>query len=555
MTIRGFGFWLLLFSPALAQTPPLLGTGSISGKITVEGKPASGVVVQLHKDNERWESNKPATSVTTDADGVFKFDRLPAARYYLTPSAPGFYNPQQKSEWDGGGISLNLGDSEHASGTDFALRRGAVVTGRLFDANGRAIIEQQVVLKKLGAGNNPQIIRCSDASDDRGVYRCYGLEPGKYIVGAGTDPKENNFVALGARTYQRLWYPGVTQEEQATPLEITVEKETAGIDLKLERAKKGFKVMGRVYDADTSKPVPNVMLGLGTLNAEGIMTNMTFGGGSGSNNEGEFKLEGITKGKYRAIPHSWNAPEYYGDGVEFEVDNEDISGLEVKMHKGATIQGTVVLEEGASPEAQKKLSGLNLVAQARDANAKETDWNAATNSWSGIDAAGNVQFKGVRTGRVTFHLQGKELKGFSIARLERDGAPLTDGLQVNAGETITGLRIVLAQGSATIRGEIKVEGGTLPEDVSLRLRAKTASKTQGDGWGNIDARGKFVIENLSSGSYELVVETYMNRPPFGKPAVTLQPNAKTVQVTNGQDTTVNLTVTMGSKEASKEEKQ
>jgi hypothetical protein len=40
----------------------------------------------------------------------------------------------------------------------------------------------------------------------------------------------------------------------------------------------------------------------------------------------------------------------------------------------------------------------------------------------------------------------------------------------------------------------------------------------------------------------------MNRPPYGKPSVTLQPNAKTVQVTNGQDAIVNLTVTIGSKE-------
>ena len=550
MVIRVFGFWVLLLSTAFAQGPQQFGTASISGKVTIEGKPAPGVTVRIQKSDEQWDTNKPPATVTTDADGIFKLEKLLAAQYIITPSVPGYYNPQKKNEWQEG-ITINLSDGEQASGQDFALKRGAVVTGRLFDANGRAIIEQQVVLKKIG-GSKAQTIQCTELSDDRGVYRCYGLEPGKYIVGAGTDPKENNVVMIGARSYVRAWYPGVAQEEQSTPVEATIEKEASGIDLKLERKKKGFKVIGRVFDSDTGKPVPNIMIALGTVNDEDITTGYSMGGGSGSNAEGEFKLEGITKGKYRAILQPYGNTEYVGDPVTFEVDDGDVTSLDIKMRKGATIQGTAVLEDGASPEAQRKLVGVNLVAQARDPQAKETDWYSATNSWSGIDAAGNVQFKGVRTGNVTINLTGKEAKGFSIRRIERDGAPVTDGLQVNAGETITGLRIVLALGSGTIRGEIKVEGGTLPEDVGLRIRAKTTNKSQGDGWGNIDARGKFLIENLNSGSYDLVVETFMNRPPYTKPSATLQTNSKTVQVTNGQDQTVNLTVTIGS--TNKEEK-
>lgn len=553
MLIRVFGFWLLLLSATLAQTPPPLGTGSISGKVTVEGKPAPGVVVRIQKSDEQWNSNKPPTTATTDADGVFKLDKLPAAQYVVAPSVPGFYNPQKKNEWQEG-IFLNLGEGEQAGGQDFALQRGAVVTGRLFDVNGRGLIEQQVVLKKIGGTANAQTIQCNDRSDDRGVYRCYGLEPGKYIVGAGNDPKDSNYPILGTQSYVRAWYPGVAQEDQATPLELTVEKETTGIDLKLERKKKGFKVMGRIFDADTGKPVPNIMLGLGTANEEGAVTGMAFGGGSGSNAEGEFKIEGITKGKYRAIPQTWGAPEHYGDSVDFEVDAGDVTGLEIKMHKGAVLQGTAALEEGAPPDAQKKLFSVNLVAIARDSKAKDSDWFASSQSNSGIDAAGNVQFKGVRSGNVTIGLTGNIANGFSIARIERDGAPMTEGLIVNAGETVTGLRIVLAQGSATIRGEVKVEGGTLPEGVAMNIKAKSTNKTQGERYGSIDARGKFLIEYLSSGSYELVVETFANRPPYGKPSVTLQSNSKTVQVTNGQDSNVNLTVTMGSKEPRKEEK-
>lgn len=552
MILRLVSLWLLLVTAAVAQNQPQNGTSSISGKITVEGKPAPGVTVRIQKSEEQWSSNKPPTAVTTDGDGLFKLDKLSAGQYVIAPFAPGYYNPQKKSEWQEG-VYINLSDNEHASGQDFALKRGAVVTGQLFDTNGRAVIEQQVVLKKVGGNAKAQVIQCNESSDDRGVYRCYGLEPGKYIVGAGNDSKEEQFPILGARSYVRAWYPGVAQEDQATPIEVTVEKETSGIDLKLERKKKGFRVMGRIFDADTGKPVPNIMVGIGTRDEQNMVRGMAFGGGSGSNAEGEFKIEGVTKGKYRAMPQSWGSPEHFGDGVDFEIDSEDVSGLEIKLHKGATIQGAVVLEEGATPDAQKKLLGISLVAVARDPKAKDTDWYATTQSVSGVDAAGNIQFKGVRAGKVTISPSSTGVKGFALARIERDGAPLVDGLQVNTGETITGLRIVLAQGNAAIRGEIKVEGGTLPEDVGMNIKAKPANKAQNDGWGSIDARGKFQIENLSSGSYELVVETYANRPPFDKPSVKLQPNSKTVQVASGQDSTINLTVMIGSKE--KEDKQ
>jgi hypothetical protein len=545
-------FCLLLLSPVLAQTPPSLGTGSISGKVTIEGKPAPGVSVRIQKSDEQWNPSKTPPTVMTDHDGIFKLDRLPAAQYVIAPSVPGFYNPQKKSQYQDG-IYINLGDGEQASGQDFALKRGAVVTGRLSDGSGRSLIEQPVVLKKVGGQGKSQTIQCSERTDDRGIYRCYGLEPGKYIVGAGSDPKDESYPMLGAQTYARVWYPSVAQEEQATPLELTVEKETANIDLKLERKKKGFKVMGRVFDADTGKAVPNVMLGIGTISENGNVTGMTFGGGSGSNAEGEFKIEGVAKGKYRAIPRAWTALEYFGDGIEFEVDDSDVTNLEIKMHKGAVIQGTVALEEGAPPEAQKNLLTITLVANARDPKAKDSDWYATSYSNSGIDSAGNVQFKGVRGGQVTIRLEGSGAKGLSIARLERNGAPITESLRVTAGETITGLRIVLAQGSATLRGEIKVEGGTLPEDVSMRIRAKPANKSQSEMFGSVDPRGKYQIEYLSSGSYELIVETYANRPPYDKPSATLQTNSKTVQVTPGQDSTVNLTVTIGS--TSKEEKQ
>ena len=301
--IRFFTCALLLLSFSLsffvcAQTPEKIGTGTISGKVTIEGKPAPGIVVLINKDNERWEQNKPATKATTDASGVFKLEKLSAAKYYLSASAPGYYDAKKKSEWDNG-TQVNLGEGEQADGIDFALTRGAVVTGRLFDDRGRKVIEETVVLLKQGREGQKKTVTCSDTSDDRGVFRCYGLEPGKYIVGAGTDSKEGNLQLYAGISYTRTWYPGVAEEDKAKVIEVKIEEETAGIDIKLSHKKKGYKVLAKIIDANTGKPVPNMLIGIGTANEEGLVTDFTFGSGAISNSEGDVKIEGLTRRECR----------------------------------------------------------------------------------------------------------------------------------------------------------------------------------------------------------------------------------------------------------------
>ena len=550
--IRFFTCALLLLSFAVgflahAQTPEKIGTGTISGKVTIEGKPAPGMVVLINKDNERWEQHKPATKATTDASGVFKLEKLSAAKYYLSASAPGYYDAKKKSEWDNG-TQVNLGEGEQADGIDFALTRGAVVTGHLFDDRGRKVIEETVVLIKQGKEGQKKPVTCSDTSDDRGVFRCYGLEPGKYIVGAGTDSKEGNLQLYASISYTRTWYPGVAEEEKAKVIEVKIEEETSGIDIKLSHKKKGYKVLAKIIDANTGKPVPNMLVGIGTANEEGRVTGFTFGSGSISNSEGEVKIDGLTTGHYVLVPNALQGGEYFGEQVKVEIKDDDVTGLEFKVEKGAVISGTAILADGVNQEIQKKLSSLSLLASSNAP--KSADWYASTRSASLIGAAGNVEFKGVRTGRVRFNLNGNEAKGFVVSRIERDGSPLNDGLEVKAGEQVSGVRIVLAYGSATIRGEIKVEGGTLPEDVGLGIQAKPTGKTNENVYGSVDNRGRFVIEGLSAGSYDLVVNTYSSKTSS---SISLQKNSKTVQVTKGQESTVNFTVSLGSKD-SKEEK-
>ncbi len=550
-TIRVFACFVLLISLSVeifAQntTPEKPGTSTISGKVTIEGKPAPNVTVLLTKNNENNDKELPI-STNTDSSGNYKLEKIRAGSYSVGVTAPGFYNPKKSDEWDRG-TSMNLSDNDSAEEINFNLIRGAIVTGRLFDGRGRSIIEQQVILMKQGADGKKQKINCNDRSDDRGVYRCFGLEPGKYMVGAGSDPKEGNLQIYQGRQYTRAWYPGVPEEEKASVINVKIEAESAGIDFKLIQRKKGYKALGKVLDTNTGKPIPLVMVGSAILDASGNMSSYTVGG-IYSNSDGEFKLDSLTPGKYRALALNWDGnSEYSGNSVLFEIKDEDVSGLEIKLEKGAVITGVAQSEEGTIQNSKSKLSSIRFLAKSTDPKADPKDWFSNTPSQSGVDAAGNLKFKAVHAGKVNFSIDSNASKEFSIVRIERDGSPLTDGLDVKPGDQISGIRIIVSQGTATIRGEIKIEGGSLPEDVSLRLKANRVNNSGDIRHASIDSRRKFLIEGLSAGSYELSVDTYANKPPYETPSVTLQKNSKIIQAIVGQETSVTLTVSIGGKE-------
>jgi len=81
------------------------------------------------------------------------------------------------------GQTVNVAEKESITKIDFALVRGGVITGRVTDLEGRPIIGEKVnVVAKSAArdsGPNPMAFLPTrkNQTDDRGVYRIYGLSP------------------------------------------------------------------------------------------------------------------------------------------------------------------------------------------------------------------------------------------------------------------------------------------------------------------------------------------------------------------------------------------
>ena len=118
-------------------------------------------------------------------------------------------------------------------------------------------------------------------------------------------------------------------------------------------------------------------------------------------------------------------------------------------------------------------------------------------------------------------------KGLTLVRTELDGIDQREGIEVNAGALITGVRLVFAYGTGSIRGEVRAEAGALPTGLTLQVIISSGGSRRFSSV--VDARGHFVVENISPGTYEMSIVTI--RPD--RTTSTYAPVPRTVNVESG----------------------
>jgi len=127
---------------------------------------------------------------------------------------------------------------------------------------------------------------------------------------------------------------------------------------------------------------------------------------------------------------------------------------------------------------------------------------------SPIGPDGSFRLAGLGSGNLNFNLgtatRPMPPKGFSIARLERDGVVAIRGIDIKDGEQVTGVRVILSYGSASIRGVVTSETGPLPEGTRVSVSLVKAGERGGMIRPPVvDHRGRFLIEGIPAGTYEL----------------------------------------------------
>src|SRR6185503_14758868 len=532
-----------------AQTPSKAPTASISGRVTIDGTGAAGVTVAATTSGSPLD-NRTVAKTTTDDDGKYQLSGLAVGQFTIMPLAKAFV-VGTSGAYKQPGQSITVAEGETITKIDFALVRGGVITGRITDTDGRPVIGERVNVVAKDASDAGRPMTMFDGprnrTDDRGIYRVYGLSPGSYKVSIGQAAAAGNvaIMGMGGSQYTKTFYPGVAEEAKATILEINEGTEVSNIDIVAGKSGRGFSISGRVVDADSGQPLANVYVVHSSLNeATQQLGGMNFSG-SQTDANGKFRLENVQPGHYAAyMLATGESSTSYSDHTPFDVSDADVSGVEIKVHHGATISGVAVIENNFDPAVTSLLQTVSLFAFSN------TKGGAPSFSRSQINGDGRFSFSGLAPGKVQINMVGFPAphKGLTLVRTEVDGIEQREGFEVNAGAKITGVRVVFAYGAGSIRGEVKAEGGgTLPAGLTLQVIIRSATGGARQFTGVVDARGHFVVENIPPGNYEMSVVT------FGpdRTSSTYAPVPRTVNVESGPVQVV-LVVNFAAKKAAPE---
>ncbi len=500
---------LLLEVAGIAQTK---GTATLSGRITVENQALPGIEVILVPSSNTTTPFGGANQVqplsaTTDAEGRYKLINIPAGSYRI-----GAYAPTHVIQGEAGrhnpGKTVNISEGDTVENIDFAMTRGGVVTGKVTDGEGRPIIAINVLLIRIDENGkrigDDESFFSQWQTDDRGVYRMFGLLPGRYKIAAGDSTEGGMPMMVGGvgGYYRRAFHPDVADEQKAKVVEVSAGQEAEGVDIKLTRAGKGYSASGRVIDAETGKPVSGVLVAYGMKNKEGFRVTAVSGG---SNSRGEFKLEGLGQGSYGA--YAVSAPQessLYSDPVNFDVTNGDVSGLEIAVRRGAGISGVAIVEGTKDPAVSAKLSSVQVTAHNRSGEQQY----AVSFGQNFVNPDGSFKLTGLRPGKTQLYAHSYERNGPSFLRAEHNGAEVKE-FDVNPGDQITGVRLIFAYGNGLIAGRVEIKNGSLPAGtklyVALMRDSGAADGMRYAGGAEIDDRGFFLIEGLPQGHYKLTI--------------------------------------------------
>lgn len=534
---------------AHAQTPPKPAeprpTASISGRVTLDGKPVAGAKVAVIPGESFLE--KTLGKATTDAAGRFRIGNLPDGAFRLLAGAGAAVTEEASETW--GGKSVTLGPGEALDELEIRLRAGGVITGRVTDQEKHPVAGETVLLLKIGKNTKTGEDAIADFSsfffnignkfqtDDRGVYRVYGLPPGRYIVGVGdvTASGQVHYNLGGQESVPTSFHPKGKDWKQATVIELAAGAVEENRDIIVGEKEELFTISGRLVDDETGAPVARMGVGVNTKVGQGTASTIN----AMSDSRGEFRITQVKPGEYRVVTQSWDKEiNVYADPVPVTVRGEDVKDVVVRMKRGVTVSGQVEVT-GARPETIP-FAEYYLNIRTKVASGEIPGGRSAR-----LEANGSFTVRGLRPGTyslVLFRIGEGGVGRLDLfpAELQRNGAALALNAFEVGTESIDGLRVVARAGTGKLRGEIRFVGGEPAKGSSYGVDLKLMNPTiEVNSFGDADGRNRFFIEDLLPGDYSLTV--YLEQDGV-RPRKLKVFTPTTVTISETGETTVTITV-------------
>lgn len=493
--------------------------GTINGRIVdANGQPMNNVTVST-KAIARIIDGAPV-STTTDEQGHFQLDGLTTGNYTINAAFPGYVienTPSNKETY------YRVGDNN----VEITMIKGGAINGIITGSNNEPIIGLPVAyvyLKDLDGKvrKDKNYFSQPAYTDDRGVYRLYGLRPGEYLVRVGGSSR---YSFIGTATAfddnQPLYYPG-TPRAQAKSITVHSGEEINGIDIRYRKAA-GYQITGTIDGDDkklkTDENVYSIRTNL-VDSSSGLIVD--FSQATIKNDKWEFKFFGVASGNYDLYAEfiDSNTKEHFLSLVKhIQIKNTDVSGIALTLNRVPTISGQIVrkkLDEKQLQELNKtssKLPYAEIIIKAQNSVTPKEYNPSSPELIDDIvpDSKGNFTIDNVHAGLyfLSLYLGNKSWYLDAItqgdeSKPQQQVEQLNKGIAVKEGSGITKLNVKVAEGAGKIEGQINKENNkSLPPltvhliPIGKELIDNLLRYYQID----VDPSGYFLLENIAPGKY------------------------------------------------------
>jgi hypothetical protein len=199
----------------------------------------------------------PHLSVRSNLSGFFEFANLPAGTYLITAAHRAFAPVQYgQKHWGASGVPIVMAENDSAF-LNIRLPRLGSIAGTLLDENDVGLPDHDVAIY---TDARPPMLLTRARTDDRGMYRFFGLDPGAYLVRTLTKSDEE-------AAYLPTFYKDAAILDQAIPVDVSLDQQVDNVNIRPTLGRL-FTVAGRAITPGQGNAIVTMVSDMGTETAE-----------------------------------------------------------------------------------------------------------------------------------------------------------------------------------------------------------------------------------------------------------------------------------------------
>jgi protocatechuate 3,4-dioxygenase beta subunit len=324
--------WLLLAASAQAA--------AIRGIVLdhSSGRPVARAIVTLQAVQG---SGAAKASIRTGSSGSFVFSSLTTGVYLLSASRPGFAVLKYgQKKWNTPGMPIQVAE-ESAPFLDLRLHRLGAVTGVVWDENEIGIPEQEVLAYR---NTRPPTLAARGRTDERGVYRIGGLEPGQYLIRSGAKELDEETGVVPT------FYKDATAARDARTVDVELDQQAAEINVRPVFGKL-LKLTGAVYGIPMPGGGPVQVTLISDMGQTSVM----------ADGYGRFGFSQLAPGNYELVAEASQGRRPSAAFRSFFMDR-DVAGLPLQLGQIPSVQISIQEQQGRTIDPRS----ITVLARRKD---------------------------------------------------------------------------------------------------------------------------------------------------------------------------------------------